>query len=118
MIAYELNDRCYIKVSLRPHCVLTDQWADDPYSYATNIGGSSAGDRAVRARNSPSSEIYGTLPAVPGYFLGPLLMSRVKFICGIERCGDRGSTVVKVMCYKSVGRWFDPSWCHWNFSLT
>jgi hypothetical protein len=20
--------------------------------------------------------------------------------------------------YKSEGRWFDPSWCHWNFSLT
>jgi len=28
--------------------------------------------------------------------------------------GDRG----KVLCYKSEGRWFDPSWCHWNFSLT
>ena len=32
--------------------------------------------------------------------------------------GDRGSTVVKVLCYKSEGRWFDPRWCHWNFSLT
>ena len=32
--------------------------------------------------------------------------------------GDRGSTVVKVLCYKSEGRWFDPSWCHWSFSLT
>ena len=32
--------------------------------------------------------------------------------------GDRGSTVVKVLCYKSEGRWFDISWCHWNFSLT
>ena len=31
---------------------------------------------------------------------------------------DRGSTVVKVLCYKSEGRWFDPSWCHWHFSLT
>jgi len=31
--------------------------------------------------------------------------------------GDRGSTVVNVLCYKSEGRWFDPSWCHWNFSL-
>ena len=30
----------------------------------------------------------------------------------------RGGTVVKVPCYKSEGRWFDPSWCHWNFSLT
>ena len=28
--------------------------------------------------------------------------------------GDRGSTVVKVLCYKSEGRWFDPSWCHGN----
>jgi len=28
-----------------------------------------------------------------------------------------GSTVVKVLCYKSVGRWFDSRWCHWNFSL-
>ena len=31
---------------------------------------------------------------------------------------DRGGTVVKVLCYKSEGRWFDPRWCHWNFSLT
>ena len=26
--------------------------------------------------------------------------------------------MVKVLCYKSEGRWFDPRWCHWNFSLT
>jgi len=25
---------------------------------------------------------------------------------------------VKVLCYKSGGRWFDPSWCHWNFSFS
>jgi hypothetical protein len=31
-------------------------------------------------------------------------------------CGDRGSTVVKVLCYKSEGRWFDSRWCHWKFS--
>jgi len=31
--------------------------------------------------------------------------------------GDSGSTVVKVLCYKSEGRWFEPSWCHRNFSL-
>ena len=30
----------------------------------------------------------------------------------------RGGTVVKVLCYKSEGRWFDSRWCHWNFSLT
>ena len=29
--------------------------------------------------------------------------------------GHRCSTVVKVLCYKSEGRWFDPSWCHWIF---
>ena len=34
------------------------------------------------------------------------------------RSGDRGSAVVKVLCYKSEGRWFDSRWCHWNFSLT
>jgi hypothetical protein len=32
--------------------------------------------------------------------------------------GDRGGTVVKVLCYKSEGRWFDSRWCHLNFSLT
>ena len=32
--------------------------------------------------------------------------------------GDRGSTVVKALCYKSEGRLFDSRWCHWNFSLT
>ena len=36
----------------------------------------------------------------------------------INTNGARGGTVVKVLCYKSEGRWFDPSWCHWNFSFT
>jgi hypothetical protein len=31
--------------------------------------------------------------------------------------GDRSGTVVKVLCYKSGGRWFDSRWCHWNFSI-
>ena len=26
--------------------------------------------------------------------------------------GGRGSTVVKVLCYKSEGRWFHSRWCH------
>jgi len=25
----------------------------------------------------------------------------------LQRNGDRGSTVIKVLCYKSEGRWFD-----------
>ena len=29
--------------------------------------------------------------------------------------GDRGGTVVKVLRYKSEGRWFDDSWCQWIF---
>jgi hypothetical protein len=28
-----------------------------------------------------------------------------------------GTCRVKVLCYKSEGRWFDSRWCHWNFSL-
>jgi len=29
-------------------------------------------------------------------------------VCYSVPTGDRGSTVVKVLCYKSGGRWFDP----------
>ena len=37
------------------------------------------------------------------------------FVSDMCNNGDRGSTVVKVPCYKSEGRWFDPSWCQWIF---
>jgi len=33
------------------------------------------------------------------------------------RRGGRGSTVVKALCYKSEGHWFDSRWCHWNFFI-
>ena len=47
-----------------------------------------------------------------------LIAHTAKIIAKIlRRSGDRGSTAVKVLCYKSEGRWFDPSWCR-NFSLT
>ena len=39
-------------------------------------------------------------------------------IPGTHLCWGRGGTVVKVLRYKSEGRWFDSRWCHWNFSLT
>ena len=29
--------------------------------------------------------------------------------------GDRGSTMVKVLCYKLEGRWFKTSWFQWIF---
>jgi hypothetical protein len=28
-----------------------------------------------------------------------------------------GGTVVKVLGYKSEGRWFDSRWCHWKFFI-
>ena len=31
--------------------------------------------------------------------------------------GDRGGRVVKVLCYKSEGRWFDPSWCQFFIDI-
>ena len=37
------------------------------------------------------------------------------YIYCIHYPGDRGGTVVKVLCYKLEGRWFDPSWCQWIF---
>ena len=30
---------------------------------------------------------------------------------------DRGSTVVKVLCYISEGLWFDPSWCQFFIDI-
>jgi hypothetical protein len=33
----------------------------------------------------------------------------------MDEKGDLGGTLVKVLCYKSEDRWFDPSWCHWIF---
>jgi len=34
------------------------------------------------------------------------LMSLIRYLYFITR--DRGGTVIKVLCYKSEGRWFDP----------
>ena len=45
-------------------------------------------------------------------------VSKCYFIFIFKGRGDRGSIVVKVLCYKSEGRWFDSTWCHWNFSST
>ena len=49
------------------------------------------------------------------------LLSAVKGLVQLQNVAvhlfvrDRGSTVAKVLCYKSEGRWFDPSWCQWIF---
>ena len=45
-------------------------------------------------------------------------LNAIFLICDITLLvGDRGSTVVKALCYKSEGSWFDSKWCHWYFSL-
>jgi len=52
---------------------------------------------------------------IPRLDLMPRLMNGDMYVCiyiYIYIYGDRGSTVVKVLCYESEGRWFDPSWCH------
>ena len=51
----------------------------------------------------PTGYCLGTFKTVK-YFFSLLLV-----------IGDRDSTVVKVLCYKSEGRWFNPSWCQWIF---
>ena len=38
-----------------------------------------------------------------------------KFEAFYMTTGDRGSTVVKMLFYKSEGSWFDPSWYQWIF---
>jgi len=39
-------------------------------------------------------------------------------LCTHTGRGDRGSTVVKLLCYKPECRWFDPSWCPSNPTMT
>ena len=51
-----------------------------------------------------------------GYFF--LLIWVCWIVMVLKSSGDRGGTMVKVLCYKSEGRWFDSRWCHWNLSLT
>ena len=58
---------------------------------------------------TPEEEVQRNVPII--------VQSRIKalyMLCVV----DRGNTVVKLLCYKSEGRWFDPSWCHWIFSFT
>ena len=47
-----------------------------------------------------------------------ILFTNLTYFIYIYIYGDCDGTVVKVLCYKSEGRWFDSRWCHWNFSLT
>ena len=55
--------------------------------------------------------LYACVPVI-------CLLITGKIYSGADNRGDPCGTVVKALCYKSEGHWFDPSWCHWNFSLT
>jgi hypothetical protein len=52
------------------------------------------------------------------FFMVVPCINNIKFFIVQLMHGDRGSTVVKVLRYKSEGRWFDPRRCHEIFSLT
>ena len=61
-----------------------------------------------------ASEMSGSLLTAVSQVNRPIVVFR-KYLRHVPlKRGDRGSTVVKVLCYKSEGLWFDPSWCHWN----
>jgi hypothetical protein len=45
-------------------------------------------------------------------------VNKIRFRLVLEMGTADGGTVVKVLRYKSEGRWFDSRWYHWNFSLT
>ena len=48
----------------------------------------------------------------PKMFHCAVVLISVRLSC---TCGNSGSALVKVLCYNSEGRWFDPSWCQWIF---
>ena len=70
--------------------------------------------------HSPTNTLFIELDKVVKF----TLKIKVKVIFNVNfktlssSMGDRGGSVVKVLCYKPEGRWVDPSWCRWNFSLT
>ena len=71
----------------------------------------------VRLTTSPHKKIV-TKPQKNRGCQGPPRAVELMLIIIIIIIIIRDGTVVKVLCYKSEGRWFDSRWCHWNFSLT
>jgi len=73
----------------------------------------------MESNTTVSIKVY-LMAILDNYMFRPLLAifrlssRELKFLL-YTLCGDRGSTVVKVLCYKSEGRWFDHSWCQWIF---
>ena len=70
-------------------------------------------------RNQTVGELVRTLSEVVTIFYRHYTQrGRRIFELSSQKCGDRGSRVVKVLRYKSEGRWLDSRWCHRHFSLT
>jgi len=66
--------------------------------------------------NTPCLDYKNNLvPTVQTIFSWAYFDNYTKYMC---TRGDRAGTVVKVMYFKSEGRWFHSSWCHWNSSLS
>jgi len=66
--------------------------------------------------NIESLQFYRLLTSVTNkdhWHFGLSLSSLFNITCGAKG-RDCGSTVVKVLCYKSEGRWFDSRLCHWH----
>ena len=78
--------------------------------------------RILKIVTANHTEIFVTHMQV---YTAPLLTIGVfcdRFLCTKDLLcflrGDRGSQVVKVLCYNAEGRWFDPSWCYWIFFIS
>ena len=78
----------------------------------------------VVSTNSRSKELGLNYDEVPCWFSLLWIESKTNsvIVCPLHlifwRSLYHGGTVVKALCYKSEGRWFDSRWFHWNFSLT
>jgi len=74
----------------------------------------------IEIRSGSKQSLRGDLPVINGLSRGTVSFEvkvNIMYDSSSYR-GDRGGTMVKLLFYKSEGRWFEPSWCHWNFSLT
>ena len=61
----------------------------------------------------PAAKVHMNTIGMCAWWMG--VQVKMYYVLILSSGGDRGGTVVKVLCYKSEGRWFDSRWCHWNF---
>ena len=105
-------------VSVTPRPIFTP--GKDPVTIVQEAGWA-PGPVCTGAENlAPTGIRSRTVYPVASRYTEPLLSPHITeilrdFTKSLSQTGDRGSTVVKVLCYKSEGRWFDPSWCQWIF---